>query len=121
MKWLPEPREPSCSSHFATYWAGLKPASAASLRSSASRGSAVAVTFRLLWPADSGMARSMSSRSGFRSWGRSLSAYWVRTAIMPQPMSTPTAAGMMAPSVGMTDPTVAPLPRWASGISARCG
>ena len=45
----------------------------------------------------------------------------VRTAIMPQPMSTPTAAGMIAPSVGMTDPTVAPMPRWASGISARCG
>ena len=40
---------------------------------------------------------------------------------MPQPMSTPTAAGMIAPSVGITDPTVAPLPRWASGISARCG
>ena len=34
----------------------------------------------------------------------------VRTAIMPQPMSTPTAAGMIAPSVGMTEPTVAPLP-----------
>ena len=40
---------------------------------------------------------------------------------MPQPMSTPTAAGMIAPRVGMTEPTVAPLPRWASGISARCG
>jgi hypothetical protein len=45
----------------------------------------------------------------------------VRTAIIPQPMSTPTAAGMIAPSVGMTDPTVAPLPRCASGISARYG
>ncbi len=45
----------------------------------------------------------------------------VRTAIMPHPMSTPTAAGMMAPRVGMTEPTVAPRPRWASGISARCG
>ena len=40
---------------------------------------------------------------------------------MPQPMSTPTAAGMIAPRVGMTEPTVAPLPRWASGISATCG
>ena len=40
---------------------------------------------------------------------------------MPQPMSTPTAAGMIAPSVGITDPTVAPLPRWASGIKATCG
>lgn len=40
---------------------------------------------------------------------------------MPQPMSTPTAAGITAPSVGITDPTVAPLPRCASGISATCG
>ena len=46
---------------------------------------------------------------------------WVRTAIIPQPMSTPTAAGMTAPSVGMTLPTVAPLPRWASGMSATWG
>jgi len=45
----------------------------------------------------------------------------VRTAIIPQPMSTPTAAGMIAPSVGITDPTAAPFPWWASGISARCG
>ena len=29
---------------------------------------------------------------------------------MPQPMSTPTAAGMIAPSVGITLPTVAPMP-----------
>jgi hypothetical protein len=29
--------------------------------------------------------------------------------------------GMIAPRVGMTDPTVAPMPRWASGISARWG
>ena len=32
------------------------------------------------------------------------------TAIMPQPMSTPTAAGMIAPFVGITLPTVAPSP-----------
>jgi len=56
-------------------------------------------------------------------WGPSMSVRvnWVRTAAMPQPMSTPTAAGMIAPSVGITDPTVDPLPRCASGISARCG
>ena len=40
------------------------------------------------------------------------------TAIMPQPMSTPTAAGMIAPTVGMTLPTVAPIPQWTSGIAA---
>ena len=31
-------------------------------------------------------------------------------AIIPQPMSTPTAAGTIAPSVGSTVPTVAPFP-----------
>ena len=39
-------------------------------------------------------------------------------AIIPQPMSTPTAEGMTAPSVGMTEPTVDPMPRYASGMSA---
>jgi hypothetical protein len=37
---------------------------------------------------------------------------------MPQPMSTPTAAGMIACRVGMTEPTVAPMPRWTSGMAA---
>ena len=41
-----------------------------------------------------------------------------RTAIMPQPMSTPTAAGMIAPLVGITEPTVAPMPKCTSGITA---
>ena len=44
----------------------------------------------------------------------------MRRAAMPQPMSTPTADGITALSVGITEPIVAPLPRWASGISARC-
>src|SRR5436853_7135300 len=37
---------------------------------------------------------------------------------MPQPMSTPTADGMTAPLVGITEPTVAPMPTWASGMRA---
>src|SRR5208337_2866841 len=37
---------------------------------------------------------------------------------MPQPMSTPTAAGMIAPLVGITLPTVAPMPQCTSGIAA---
>lgn len=44
----------------------------------------------------------------------------VRAAIMPQPISTPTAAGMIAPRVGITLPMVDPLPRCTSGITARC-
>jgi len=39
---------------------------------------------------------------------------------MPQPMSTPTAAGMIAPTVGITLPMVEALPRCTSGITARC-
>ena len=37
---------------------------------------------------------------------------------MPHPMSTPTAAGIRARRVAITDPTVAPMPRWTSGIAA---
>ena len=39
---------------------------------------------------------------------------------MPQPMSTPTAAGTIAPRVAITDPTVAPMPRCTSGMAATC-
>ena len=41
-----------------------------------------------------------------------------KSAIIPQPMSTPTAAGQIAPFVAMTEPTVAPMPRCTSGIAA---
>jgi len=51
--------------------------------------------------------------------GRSAASSVVRVAIIPQPMSTPTAAGMIAPRVGMTLPIVEPLPRCTSGITAR--
>ena len=37
---------------------------------------------------------------------------------MPQPMSTPTAAGTIAPFVATTLPTVAPRPQWTSGMAA---
>src|SRR5512146_492821 len=37
---------------------------------------------------------------------------------MPQPISTPTAAGIIAPRVGITLPTVAPIPQCTSGIAA---
>jgi hypothetical protein len=44
----------------------------------------------------------------------------VLQAIIPQPMSTPTAAGMIALSVGITEPMVAPMPTCTSGIAAMC-
>src|SRR5262245_16656277 len=62
--------------------------------------------------------RSISERTFASESGRSLAVSDVRAAIMPQPMSTPTAAGMIAPTVAMTLPTVAPLPWCTSGIPA---
>ena len=47
--------------------------------------------------------------------------YRVRAATMPQPMSTPTAAGITASTVGITVPTADPFPACASGINAMCG
>jgi hypothetical protein len=52
----------------------------------------------------------MAARTPWRLSGRSPAARLVRTAIIPQPMSTPTAAGMIAPTVGITLPIVAPMP-----------
>ena len=60
----------------------------------------------------------MAVRTARRFSGRSTAPSEVSTAIMPQPMSTPTAAGMIAPTVGMTLPTVAPIPQCTSGITA---
>jgi hypothetical protein len=45
----------------------------------------------------------MADRSGPRLSGRSSAVSVVLQAIIPQPMSTPTAAGMMALRVGITD------------------
>src|SRR5574338_265486 len=35
---------------------------------------------------------------------------------IPHPISTPTAAGIIAVVVGITLPTVAPFPKWTSGM-----
>jgi hypothetical protein len=67
-----------------------------------------------------GTARSIAERSGARLSGRSAAPRVVLQAIIPQPMSTPTAAGMMARRVGITEPTVAPMPKCTSGIAAMC-
>jgi hypothetical protein len=53
----------------------------------------------------------MASRSDRRLSGSCLPNSDVRTADMPQPMSTPTAAGATAPLIAITEPTVAPLLR----------
>src|SRR5688572_31205391 len=66
-----------------------------------------------------GTARSIAVRTARRLSGRSDAVSVVFAAIMPQPRSTPTAAGMTALRVGMTLPTVEPLPTCTSGITAR--
>ena len=53
----------------------------------------------------------MSVRIALSESGNCDAVMFVITAAMPQPMSTPTAAGMIAPLVGMTEPTVAPRPK----------
>ena len=120
-KWLPDPSVPSCCGQCRAS-ASACPAPGVS-RSSAIRGSALAPD--LLVPAtrrqrDRPRDLPRAARPAARP-ATSSAVNCVRTAIIPQPMSTPTAAGMIAPSVGMTEPTVAPMPRWASGMRARCG
>ena len=65
-----------------------------------------------------GTAFSIDSRMPNKLSGKCEAFRLVFTAIMPQPISTPTAAGMIAPLVGITLPTVAPIPQWTSGIAA---
>lgn len=61
----------------------------------------------------------MACRSGARSrHSKSVAVSWVRVTDMPQPKSTPTQAGITTSSVGTTEPTVEPIPQWASGINA---
>jgi hypothetical protein len=67
-----------------------------------------------------GIRRSIADRNAARLSGKSLAVSVVRCAIIPQPISTPTAAGTIAPLVGITLPTVAPMPQCTSGITATC-
>ena len=64
------------------------------------------------------MAASIAPRSRFNESGSSSARTDVRMAPIPQPMSTPTAAGETAPRIATTEPTVAPLPKCTSGMAA---
>ena len=125
MKWLPPPSEPRCVTLCAPRMAGCFSSSSfrpsarplsANRRPTAFGTPSFQPPFRPMPPC--GTAASMPLRSLARLSGRSLAVSVVRTAIMPQPMSTPTAAGTIAPRVAMTEPTVAPLPRCTSGMTA---
>ena len=126
MKWLPVPRVPRCRrllvrSICGYFWVmRAKPAtSSRHMASTAAGASAHAPASRLPKVLPWGTAASMALRSACRLSGRSAALSEVRAAIMPQPISTPTAAGMIAPTVGITLPMVEPLPRCTSGITAR--
>ena len=125
MKWLPAPSVPRWTRWFVLASRGWSRHSA--LNSGARRAQAASTSVgtsrhapgsRAPGPRPCGTARSIAVRSG-PSWsGRSSARSVVLAAIMPQPMSTPTAAGMIARRVGITLPTVAPMPKCTSGIAA---
>src|SRR5579872_363284 len=112
-KWLPDPSVPNCS---AILVRSRSPRDVAGDSVLSSAGSSEGALCPLPRPA--GIASSTSDKSEDRSSGSSLRTRLVRAAIMPQPMSTPTAEGTMAPRMKATEPTVAPIPTWASGMSA---
>ena len=129
MKWLPVPSVPRCTRLFVFLSCGClsvsrsnRCASVAHASTIAGGGSPQEPVSRLLRFIDRpcGTACSIAERMPSRWSGRSLATSEVRAAIMPQPMSTPTAAGITAPLVGITEPTVAPMPTWTSGIAATC-
>ena len=79
--------------------------------------------FAIIWLCilnPTGTCCSIAIRTRRKLSGNSLAVSDKRTAFIPQPISTPTAAGIMADLVGMTLPTVAPLPKCTSGITAMC-
>ena len=115
-KWLPLPIVPSCTSTFRTClsvrWVrGMS-------RWACHHAWASGVGSACHFPRPAGTTPGMASTNGSSESGSTSARKLVRAAIMPHPMSTPIAAGITAPTVGITLPTVEPFPRWASGIRA---
>ena len=105
MKWLPDPSDPSCAAARCGF------ARVAGGGCAASHLSAADDDPDLLFPIPAGIEAShlfthASASSTARAASRS-----TFLAAMPHPMSTPTAEGMTADSVGITEPIVAPYPR----------
>src|SRR5688572_28768305 len=126
MKWLPPPSVPICRSSLSERIFGCFARIASSLATSPDCATCVSMLSGMRrcsppGPLPTGTLRSIEPRSCARLSGRFLARRVVRTAAMPQPMSTPTAAAMIAPRVGTTEPTVAPMPRCTSGMTATHG
>ena len=116
MKWLPDPSVPICFVRpLLTELDRLgdpvePPPEVVPARRRRTRAAAPGPPGSSCIPRPTGIACSIFDRSRERSPGRSFAVSEVFTADMPQPMSTPTAAGQTAPCIAMTEPTVAPLP-----------
>lgn len=126
MKWLPPPSEPICcfALRSRSCTSSCSAPNAPQNRSQPANRPWLSLRRRtsgidLCAEKPTGIACSTARRSACRSSGRSAVVRLVRTACMPQPMSTPTAAGDTALRIATTEPTVAPLPRWTSGITRR--
>ena len=109
MKWLPPPSVPSCrtqvsSKRFCIFASRGMPVGDAVERA---RERLCGVTERIarivLVEADGHRGLDRAAHAAQAS-GRSAAVSERRTAPIPQPMSTPTAAGMIAPLVGITAP-----------------
>ena len=107
MKWFPPPSVPSCDPILCFALSGAAFLSGSGLALSHARASDVASS----WPLNpAGTAAEIASRAGARSSGSCDAVCSVRMAAIPHPRSTPTQAGRIAASVGMTVPMVEPTP-----------
>ena len=117
MKWLPPPSVPSCFIAFALRSRTPSWSSPKSFQPSQYEDSSTDSLYELK---PTGISSSIAKRKSFNRPSRMPLLNGVFTAIMPQPMSTPTVAGITASFVAMTEPTMLPLPKCASGIKATC-
>jgi|GEM_PF-4846720 len=128
MKWLPLPSVPSCVRLFVLIRNGCfsqrrskRPLNAAQAFSTSLGGSPQLPLSRApcaVLCSPCGTRVSIRLRTASRESGNWSALRLVFAAIIPQPKSTPTAAGITAPIVGITLPIVAPFPKCTSGITA---
>src|SRR5437764_10455993 len=112
MKWLPEPSVPS--------WVAARFGLSRVLGGgwAASQAAAAFDTCFLSLPTPAGMLRWQAFTQDSAWSVTKVEGALTFLAAIPHPMSTPTADGITADAVGITEPIVAPIPRCASAMSA---
>ena len=100
MKWLPPPSVPKATRQFLSYWSGLTRSRAARSSSAFTRGDRGSSDRAVVLPGAHREFAVRSRRESRRDWRSSARVSGVLTAIIPQPISTPTAAGIIAPLRG---------------------